>query len=66
VHDVETGIASVLDDHPTWCFAGVADEQRANVVRPVDALSRRSAVACASCIPIASPWCSPRTRDVSR
>ena len=26
VHQLETRIVSVLDDHPAWCFAGVADE----------------------------------------
>jgi hypothetical protein len=34
VHALETRIMSVLDDHPTWCFAGVADEQARSLFAP--------------------------------
>jgi hypothetical protein len=27
VHELERAIVSVLDEHPAWCFAGVADER---------------------------------------
>jgi hypothetical protein len=34
VHDAETGIATVLDDRPEWCFAGVVDEHAQTLFAP--------------------------------
>ena len=34
VHELETEMVSVLDDHPEWCFAGVADENARALFAP--------------------------------